>query len=83
MKFDTPATTNPIDQLKIVGKPVDRIDGVLKTTGTAPYAHERHEVVSNQAHGYVVGSAIAKGRIRAMDLGRTRRAPGVELHCPG
>ena len=21
MKFDTPATTNPIDQLKVVGKP--------------------------------------------------------------
>jgi xanthine dehydrogenase YagR molybdenum-binding subunit len=43
MKFDTPATTNPIDQLKVVGKPTDRIDGPLKTTGTAPYAYERHE----------------------------------------
>ena len=27
MKFDTPATTNPIDQLRVVGKPTDRIDG--------------------------------------------------------
>ena len=36
MKFDTPATTNPIDQLKVVGKSPDRIDGKLKTTGTAP-----------------------------------------------
>ena len=44
MKFDTPATTNPIDQLKVVGKPTDRIDGPLKTTGTAPYAYERHDV---------------------------------------
>ena len=35
MRFDTPATTNPIDQLKIVGKPVDRIDGPPKTTGIA------------------------------------------------
>ena len=43
MKFDTPATTNPIDQLKVVGKPTDRIDGPLKTTGTAPYAYERHD----------------------------------------
>jgi xanthine dehydrogenase YagR molybdenum-binding subunit len=41
MKFDTPATTNPIDQLKVIGKPTDRIDGPLKTTGTAPYAYER------------------------------------------
>lgn len=23
MKFDAPATTNPIDQLKVIGKPVD------------------------------------------------------------
>ena len=41
MKFDTPATTNPIDQLRVVGKPTDRIDGPRKTTGTAPYAYER------------------------------------------
>src|SRR5258706_12348406 len=77
MRFDTPATTNPIDQLKIVGKPVDRIDGPLKTTGTAPYAYERHDVVPNQAYGYVVGSAIAKGQIKSIDLGDAKAAPGV------
>jgi xanthine dehydrogenase YagR molybdenum-binding subunit len=77
MKFDTPATTNPIDQLKIVGQPVDRIDGPLKTTGTAPYAYERHDVVSNPAYGYVVGSAIAKGRITSIDLTAAKRSPGV------
>ena len=64
MKFETPATTNPIDQLKVVGKPLDRIDGPLKTTGAAPYAYEWHDVVPNLAYGYVVGAAIAKGRIR-------------------
>ena len=36
MKFDTPATTNPIDQVKVVGKPTDRIEGPLKTTGRRP-----------------------------------------------
>jgi xanthine dehydrogenase YagR molybdenum-binding subunit len=77
MKFDTPASTNPIDQLKVVGKPLDRIEGALKTTGTAPYAYERHDVAPNAAYGYIVGSAIAKGRIRSMDLERARRAPGV------
>ncbi|UVH57874.1 xanthine dehydrogenase family protein molybdopterin-binding subunit [Variovorax paradoxus] len=77
MKFDTPATTNPIDQLKVVGQPVDRIDGPLKTTGTAPYAYERHDVVPNQAYGYIVGSAIAKGRIISIDLSRAKAAPGV------
>src|SRR4051794_4846652 len=77
MKFDTPATTNPIDQGKVVGKPVDRIDGLLKTTGTAPYAYERHDVAANPAYGWIIGAGIAKGRIRSMDLDAARRAPGV------
>ncbi|MCW2382981.1 MULTISPECIES: aldehyde oxidoreductase molybdenum-binding subunit PaoC [unclassified Sphingobium] len=77
MKFDAPATQNPIDQLKVVGKSTDRIDGPLKTTGRAPYAHERHEVAANQAYGFVVGAAIAKGTIRSFDLVDAKAAPGV------
>ncbi|CAN7649678.1 xanthine dehydrogenase family protein molybdopterin-binding subunit [Phenylobacterium sp. LjRoot225] len=77
MKFDTPATTNPIDQLKVVGKPADRIDGRLKTTGRAPYANDRHDVAAGQAYGYVLGAAIAKGRIASIDTSRARIAPGV------
>lgn len=77
MKFDTPATANPIDQLKVVGQPVNRIDGLRKTTGTAPYAYERHDVAPDAAYGFVVGSAIARGTIRRIDLDRARRAPGV------
>ncbi|MES2613296.1 MAG: aldehyde oxidoreductase molybdenum-binding subunit PaoC [Pseudomonadota bacterium] len=77
MKFDTPATTNPIDQLKFVGQPTDRIDGPMKTSGTAPYAYERHDVVQNPAYGVVVGSAIAKGRIESMDLRAAQGSPGV------
>ena len=42
MRFDTPATTNPIDQLKIIGRPTDRIDCPMKTTGSARYAYERN-----------------------------------------
>ncbi|TXC72005.1 xanthine dehydrogenase family protein molybdopterin-binding subunit [Sphingomonas ginsenosidivorax] len=77
MKFDKAAGKNPIDQLKVVGKPVDRIDGPLKVTGTAPYAYERHDVVPNQAYGVILGAAIAKGRINAIDLSAARAAPGV------
>ena len=77
MKFDTPATQNPIDQLKVVGKATDRIDGRFKTTGTAPYAYERHDVAPNQAYGYILGAAIAKGRINVMDLFDAKAAPGV------
>ncbi|MDB6095529.1 MAG: aldehyde oxidase and xanthine dehydrogenase molybdopterin binding [Verrucomicrobia bacterium] len=76
MKFDIPATTNPIDQLKVVGQPVDRIEGPLKTTGTAPYAYE-HNVGPDTAYGYVVGAAIAKGRIASIDQSAAKAAPGV------
>ena len=77
MKFDTPAGRNPIDGLKVVGRPTDRIDGKYKTTGTAPYAYERHDVAANQAYGYVLGAGIAKGRIRRIDTAAAKRAPGV------
>jgi xanthine dehydrogenase YagR molybdenum-binding subunit len=77
MKFTTPATTNPIDQLKVVGQPIDRIDGRLKTTGSATYAYEQNQAAPNAAYGYVVGAAIAKGRINAIDSTAARRAPGV------
>jgi xanthine dehydrogenase YagR molybdenum-binding subunit len=77
MRFGSPATGNPIDRLRIIGQPVDRIDGPLKTTGMAPYAHERHDVVPGQAHGYVLGAGIAKGRIAGMDLRAAEAAPGV------
>ncbi|WNH47108.1 xanthine dehydrogenase family protein molybdopterin-binding subunit [Stenotrophomonas aracearum] len=77
MKFDTPAGKNPIDQLKVVGKPLNRIDGPLKTTGHAPYAYERHDAIANPAYGYVVTAGIAKGRVSGMELDAARRSPGV------
>jgi xanthine dehydrogenase YagR molybdenum-binding subunit len=77
MKFDAPAGANPIDQLKIVGRPTDRIDGKYKTTGTAPYAYERHDVAPDQAYGFVVGAAIARGRIAAIHVDDARASPGV------
>ncbi|TWI64305.1 xanthine dehydrogenase YagR molybdenum-binding subunit [Pseudoduganella lurida] len=77
MKFTTPATTNPIDQLKVVGKPTDRVDGPNKTTGTARYAYERHDVAPNAAYGYIVGASVAKAIIKSIDISAARGAPGV------
>lgn len=77
MKFDTPAGPNPIDQLKIVGKAHDRIEGPLKVSGSAPYAYERYDVAPDAAYGYIVASAIAKGRIVSIGLDEAREAPGL------
>ncbi|WP_187334879.1 aldehyde oxidoreductase molybdenum-binding subunit PaoC [Novosphingopyxis iocasae] len=77
MEFNAPAGDNLFDNAKIVGKSTRRIDGPLKTSGLAPYAYERHDVAANQAYGWVVGSAISKGRIKSMTLDDARAAPGV------
>ncbi|MEW7849023.1 aldehyde oxidoreductase molybdenum-binding subunit PaoC [Massilia aurea] len=77
MKFDSPARQNPIDRLKVVGKPVERIDGPLKTTGRATYAYEQNEAAPNAVYGVIVGAAIAKGRILSIDKRRALAAPGV------
>lgn len=79
MKFDTPAGTNPIDRLRVIGRPTHRIDGPLKTTGTARYAYEysEHDIGGKPAYGFVLGAAIAKGRIVRINDARARAVPGV------
>jgi xanthine dehydrogenase YagR molybdenum-binding subunit len=77
MEFTTPAGQNAIDRQAVVGRPVTRVDGPRKVTGTAPYAYERHDVAANQAYGYIVGAGIAKGRIAHIDTAQAEAAPGV------
>ena len=77
MKFDAPAGPNPIDQLKVVGRPTDCIDGKFKTTGTATYSYEHQDVGGKPAYGFIVGAAIAKGRITGLDTDAAKAAPGV------
>ena len=59
----------------IIGKPVSRVDGVAKVTGKAKYAAEFS--APNLAHGFLVTSAIAKGKIKSIDAGAAEKAPGV------
>jgi xanthine dehydrogenase YagR molybdenum-binding subunit len=61
-----------------IGQPADRIDGVLKVTGKAPYGYE-HKLERAPAFGYILGASIAKGRIVEIDTGEAERAPGVIL----
>ncbi|MCE0491865.1 xanthine dehydrogenase family protein molybdopterin-binding subunit [Pantoea sp. Mb-10] len=77
MKFDKPAGSNPIDRQRYVGQPRDRIDGPLKTTGSAPYAYERHREAPDAVYGYPVMSPIAKGKLIAVEIDAAASAPGV------
>ena len=57
------------------GKPTSRIDGHAKVTGAAKYAAEHN--VPALAHGFVVSSAIAKGRIKRIHTADALSVDGV------
>jgi len=57
------------------GKPTSRIDGRAKVTGAAKYAAEHN--VSALAHGFVVSSAIARGRIKRIHTADALSVDGV------
>ena len=77
MIFDKPAGANPTDRMQVLGKPLDRYESHLKTTGSATYASEWRDVAPGFAYGYILGAAIAKGRIASIDARAAERAPGV------
>lgn len=55
--------------------PIDRVDGKAKVTGTATYAAEYK--IPKYVYGLLVGSTVAKGRIKNIDTKSAERAPGV------
>jgi len=62
------------DQSSIVGRPLDRVDGPLKTCGVARYAAEFFP--SNLAYAVIVQSTVPAGKVR-LDVSAARAMPGV------
>jgi xanthine dehydrogenase YagR molybdenum-binding subunit len=58
-----------------IGQPVSRVDGRQKVTGRATYAAEFD--VPGHAHGVIVRSTVANGRIASIDTALAERAPGI------
>jgi xanthine dehydrogenase YagR molybdenum-binding subunit len=58
-----------------IGTATSRVDGLAKVTGAAKYAADHN--VPGLAHGSVVGSTIAKGRIARIESGAARGVKGV------
>ncbi|AZO64134.1 MULTISPECIES: xanthine dehydrogenase family protein molybdopterin-binding subunit [unclassified Mesorhizobium] len=61
----------------VIGRPIDRIDGPLKVRGGATYAYEN--ALDGTAYGYILGAAVAKGRIAEIDTAEAERAQAVLL----
>ncbi len=59
----------------VIGKPISRVDGRQKVTGTASYAAEFE--VPGVAHAVVVRSTIPNGRIASIDNASAERSSGV------
>ncbi len=74
------ALPNPINQNRsgIIGRAVDRYEGPLKVSGTAPYAYEV-KTPSPPAYGVLVAAGIGCGAVTAVDDAAARAAPGVKL----
>jgi xanthine dehydrogenase YagR molybdenum-binding subunit len=60
---------------RYIGKEMDRVDGLAKVTGKAKYAVEFQ--LPNVTYAFIVQSAIAKGRITAIDTAEAARQTGV------
>jgi xanthine dehydrogenase YagR molybdenum-binding subunit len=69
--------TNSIPSASVIGAAVPRIDGPLKTTGSARYACD-HDF-PGLVHAIAVQSTIGKGRIRSLDVSKAEKMPGVLL----
>ncbi|AET91594.1 xanthine dehydrogenase, molybdenum binding subunit apoprotein [Burkholderia sp. YI23] len=63
--------------MSVIGKPLDRTDGVLKVTGQARYSADNTD--AKLAHAVLVTSTVAKGRIASIDTRRAEALPGVLL----
>ncbi|MDP9171202.1 MAG: hypothetical protein M3N54_11335 [Acidobacteriota bacterium] len=60
---------------KIIGEPLERVDGRLKVTGRATYTADWN--IPNVAHAVLVTSAIAKGTIASINTSAAEQVPGV------
>jgi xanthine dehydrogenase YagR molybdenum-binding subunit len=58
-----------------IGRPVDRVDGRAKVTGTARFAAEHND--KTLAHAVVVPATIASGTIKSIDTSAASKVPGV------
>ncbi|MDQ2892732.1 MAG: xanthine dehydrogenase family protein molybdopterin-binding subunit [Pseudomonadota bacterium] len=59
----------------VIGKPLDRIDGKFKVSGTATYTAEYD--IPNMAFGHLVRATIGAGKIKHIDAAGAKAVPGV------
>jgi xanthine dehydrogenase YagR molybdenum-binding subunit len=64
-----------VEPVRLVGPGIDRVDGPLKVTGSAPYPGDFG--FADMAHAVLVRATVAAGRIRRIEVAAAEAAPGV------
>ncbi|QMV20464.1 molybdopterin-dependent oxidoreductase [Granulicella sp. 5B5] len=73
-----PGAQAPVgDPSEIIGTALPRIDGPLKTTGSAKYASDYN--FKNMVYAVPVCAKVAGGTIRSLDASAAKKMPGVVL----
>ena len=67
--------------MRVVGRPTPRVEGELKVTGKALYSADLN--LPGTLWGKVLRSPIPYGRIKSIDIGKARQAPGVKAVITG
>ena len=68
---------NYVDPGKVIGSPLNRVDGPKKVTGTAIYTSDHH--FDGMLYAVPVRATIASGTIKNLDTSVAEKMPGVHL----
>ena len=77
MMMDRPVRPNALvhGEQGVLGRPLDRIDGPAKVSGTASYAYE--QAPGGVLYAAIVGSPRGSGKVRSIDASAATAMPGV------
>ena len=78
MEYNTPLGASLIDKERLIGKPLDRVDGKLKVEGRAKYSYE-YLGAGKTAYGVLLTAACGRGKVAFIDTAATEAAAGVLL----
>jgi xanthine dehydrogenase YagR molybdenum-binding subunit len=73
---DEPPELPPNAQLRVIGKPVNRVDAVPKVTGKARYTYDVQ--LPGMLYARIVSSTVPHARIKSIDASAAEASPGIK-----
>jgi xanthine dehydrogenase YagR molybdenum-binding subunit len=73
---EEPPELPPNAELRVIGKPVNRVDAVPKVTGLARYTYDVR--LPGMLYGRIVSSTVPHARIKSIDTSAAEAYPGVK-----